>query len=58
MLVSPCLDVYSVTLANILQNSISVSINIGSSKQTIKIDSGTGGMFINQKFAKILKSTT
>jgi hypothetical protein len=54
MLVSPCLDVYSVTIANISRNSISVPINICSSKQTVKtlIDSGTGGMFIDQNFAK------
>jgi hypothetical protein len=53
-LVSPCLDVYSVTIANILCNSISVLINICMSKQTIEtlIDSGTGGMFIDQNFAK------
>jgi hypothetical protein len=52
--VSPYLDVYSVTIANILWNSISVPINIGSSKQTIKtlIDSGAGGLFIDQNFAK------
>jgi uncharacterized protein YybS (DUF2232 family) len=54
MLVSPCLDIYSVTIANILQNSISVPINICSSKQTVEtlIDSGTGGMFIDQNLAK------
>jgi hypothetical protein len=54
MSVSPYLDVYSVAIANILRNSISVPINIGSSKQTIKtlIDSGAGGLFINQNFAK------
>jgi hypothetical protein len=52
--VSPYLDVYSVTIANILRNSISVPINIGSSKQTVKtlIDSSTGGLFINQNFSK------
>jgi hypothetical protein len=52
--VSVSLDVYSVTIANILQNSISVPINIGSSKQTVKtlIDSGAGGLFIDQNFAK------
>jgi hypothetical protein len=54
MSVSPYLDVYSVTIANISQNSISVPINIGSSKQTIEtlIDSGAGGLFIDQNFAK------
>jgi hypothetical protein len=52
--VSPYLDVYSVTIANILQNSISVPINIGSSKQTVKtlIDSSAGGLFIDQNYAK------
>jgi Aspartyl protease len=52
--VSPYLDVYSVTIANISQNSISVPINIGSSKQTVKtlIDSGANGLFIDQNFAK------
>jgi hypothetical protein len=34
--VSPYLDVYSVTIANISRNSISVPINIGSSKQIAK----------------------
>jgi Reverse transcriptase (RNA-dependent DNA polymerase) len=52
--VSPYLDVYSVTIANISQNSISVSINIGSSKQTVEtlIDSSAGGLFIDQNYAK------
>jgi hypothetical protein len=57
MLVSPCLDVYSVAIANILSNSISVSINICSSKQTAEtlINSSTGEMFINQNFTKNFK---
>jgi hypothetical protein len=48
------LDIYSVTIANISQNSISVPINIGLSKQTIKtlIDSGAGGLFIDQNYTK------
>jgi hypothetical protein len=52
--VSPYLDVYSVTIAKISRNSISVPINIGSSKQTIEtlIDSGAGGLFIDQNYAK------
>jgi hypothetical protein len=52
--VSPYLDVYSITIANISQNSIYVPINIGSSKQNIKtlINSGAGGLFIDQNFAK------
>jgi hypothetical protein len=54
MSVSPYLNVYSVTIANISWNSIFVPINIGLSKQTVKtlIDSGAGGMFIDQNFAK------
>jgi hypothetical protein len=54
MSVSPYLDVYSVMIANISQNSISVPINISSSKQTIEtlIDSSAGGLFIDQNFAK------
>jgi hypothetical protein len=54
MSVSPYLDIYSVTIANILRNSISVPINIGSRKQTIEtlINSGAGGLFIDQNFAK------
>ena len=46
--VSLYLDVYSVTIANVSQNSISVPINIGLNKQTIKtlLDCGAGGMFI------------
>jgi hypothetical protein len=52
--VSLYLYVYSVTIANISWNSISVPINIGSSKQTVEtlIDSSTGGLFIDQNFAK------
>jgi hypothetical protein len=52
--VSPYLDVYSVTIANISRNSISVPINIGSSKQTVEtlIDTGAGGLFIDQNFAQ------
>jgi hypothetical protein len=52
--VSPYLDVYSVTIANISQNSIYVLINIGLSKQKVEtlIDSGAGGLFIDQNFTK------
>jgi hypothetical protein len=44
-------------LCNISQNSISVSINIGSSKQTVETlnNSGTGEMFIDQNFARNFK---
>jgi hypothetical protein len=54
MSVSPYLDVYSVTIANISRNSISVPINIGLSKRTVEtlIDSGAGGLFIDQNYAK------
>jgi hypothetical protein len=54
MSVSPYLDVYSATIANISRNSISVLINIGSSKQIVKtlIDSSAGRLFIDQNFAK------
>jgi hypothetical protein len=52
--VSPYLDIYSVTIADILKNLILIPINIGSSKQTIEtlIDSGTGGLFIDQNYTK------
>jgi hypothetical protein len=52
--VSPYLDVYSVTIANISQNSISIPIEIGSNKRTVEtlIDSGAGGLFIDQNYAK------
>jgi hypothetical protein len=55
--VSPYLNIYSVTIANISRNSISVPINIGSSKQIVEtlIDSGAGGLFIDQNFAKNFK---
>ena len=58
MSVSSCLNIYFVTLAKILKNSILVPINIGASKQIIKtlIDCGTGGMFINQNFTKKFKA--
>jgi hypothetical protein len=52
--VSPYLNVYSVTIANISRNSIYVPINIGSSRQNVEtlIDSGAGRLFIDQNFAK------
>ena len=57
MSVSPCLDICSVTIAKILKNSIFVSIDIGSSKQTVKtlIDCGAGRLFIDQNFSKKFK---
>src|SRR5271168_133026 len=55
--VSPYLDIYSVTIANVSRNSISIPINICSSKQTVEtlIDCGAGGAFIDQNFAKNFK---
>ena len=60
MSVSPCLDIYSVTLAKILKNSIFIPINIGWSKQIVEtlIDCGAGGTFIDQNFAKKFKIKT
>ena len=57
MSVSPCLDIYSVTIAKISKNLIFVPIDIGSSKQTIEtlIDSSAGGLFIDQNFSKKFK---
>jgi hypothetical protein len=54
MSISSYLDVYSVTIANISQNSISIPIEIGSNKQTVEtlIDSSAGGLFIDQNYAK------
>jgi hypothetical protein len=54
MSVSPYLDVYSVTIANISRNSISIPIEIGSNKQTVEtlIDSSAGGLFIDQNYTK------
>jgi hypothetical protein len=54
MSVFPYPNVYSVTIANISRNSISVPINIGSSRQTVEtlIDSSAGELFINQNFSK------
>jgi hypothetical protein len=48
------LDIYSVTIANISRNSISIPIEIGSNKQTVEtlIDSSAGGLFIDQNYAK------
>ena len=58
MSISPVLDIYSVTIAKIMSNSISVPILIkhDESKETIKtlglLDSGAGGEFIDQNYAK------
>ena len=55
--VSPCLDIYSVTIAKILKNSIFIPIKIGSSKQNVEtlIDCGAGGLFIDQNFSRKFK---
>ena len=60
MSVSPCLNIYSVTLAKISKNSIFVPIDIGLSKQIVEtlIDCGAGGMFINQNFVEKFKIKT
>jgi hypothetical protein len=54
MSVTPYLDVYSVTIANISRNSISIPIEIGLNKRTVEtlIDSSAGGLFIDQNYAK------
>ena len=58
MSVSPCLDIYFVTIAKISKNLIFVPINIGLSKQIIKtlIGCGTGRTFSDQNFAKKFKN--
>ena len=54
---SPILDIYSVTLATIESNSLSIPITIEQTEKEIVetlglIDSGAGGKFIDQNFAK------
>ena len=57
-MISPGLDVYSVTIAKIISNSISVPIliNHDESKKTVEtlglLDSGAGGEFIDQNYAR------
>ena len=56
--ISPILDIYSVNIAKIMSNSISVPIliNCDESKETVEtlglLDSGAGGQFIDQNYAK------
>ena len=56
--ISPILDIYSVNIAQIMSNSISVPIliNRDEGKETVEtlglLDSGAGGQFINQNYAK------
>ena len=58
MSISPILDIYSVNIAKIMSNSNSVPIliNRNESKETVKtlglLDSGVGGQFIDQNYAK------
>ena len=61
MSVSPSLDIYHVTVATISQNAIRIpfSVATGTDKKIIEttalIDSGAGGQFIDQNFAKNFK---
>ena len=58
MSISPVLDIYSVNITKIMSNSISVPIliNRDESKETIEtlglLDSGAGGQFIDQNYAR------
>jgi hypothetical protein len=55
--VSPCLDIYHVTTATIHSNKLSIPIKMSDymveNVETLGlIDSGAGGKFIDQNFAK------
>ena len=57
MSVSPLLDIYSVTTAMINSNKLSIPIRIEDTEERSVetlglIDSGTGGKFIDQNYAK------
>ena len=58
MLISPVLDIYSVNITKIMSNSISIPIliNHNESEETVKtlglLDSGAGGQFIDQNYAR------
>ena len=57
--VSPSLDIYSVTTAMINSNKLSIPIQIEDTEErSVKtlglIDSGAGGKFIDQNYAKIM----
>ena len=61
MSVSPTLDIHSVTVATISQNTLCISIfTVHKNKKGIKtqsmIDSGAGGTFIDQNYAKNFKT--
>ena len=59
MLASPILNIYSVTLAIIIQNTLCIPFSTVTSGKTVKtkalINSGAGGTFIDQKFARHFK---
>ena len=61
MSVSPYLDIHSVTVATISRNTLLIPIKIATAKneETVEIsaliDSGAGGKFIDQNFAKKFK---
>ena len=57
MSISPVLDIFSTTVATMKSNSLSIPIIVNCKKnKTIKtlalIDSGAGGKFIDQNYAK------
>ena len=57
MSISPILDIFSTTVATMKSNSLSISIIVNCKKnKTIEtlalIDSGAGGKFIDQNYAK------
>ena len=57
MPVSPILDIHSVTVATISQNTLCVSLStVHKDKKSVKtqsmIDSGAGGTFIDQNYAE------
>ena len=57
MLVSPILDVFSMTVATMKSNALSIPIIMNCEKnKTVEtlalIDSGAGGKFIDQNYAK------
>ena len=57
MLISPVLDIFSTTVATMKSNSLSIPIIVNCKKnKTVEtlalIDSGAGGKFIDQNYAK------
>ena len=59
MPVFPTLDIHSVTISTITQNTLYVSLSTVTTAKTIKtqalINCGAGGMFINQNFTQNFK---